>query len=89
LPARPVPVATPAVRCRGAACPVRLLAPTVAEAHRAPPVALRSGRVASLVASAVILAVVGGLDWIGSEVPPAAPADTTVTRAGAGEPVWM
>lgn len=89
----PVPAATPAlmrrgVGRRGVACPARL-APAVAEADRAPPVALRSGLVASLVAAAtVVLAVAGGLDRAGPQAHPAIPADMAVTRVGAGETIW-
>ncbi len=89
LPTRPVPMVTPAVRRRALASPARVLAPAVAEAHRSPPVALRFGRVVTLVASAtVMLAVVGGLDWTASDAPSAVLADTAVTRVGAGETVW-
>ncbi|HVE97436.1 MAG TPA: LysM peptidoglycan-binding domain-containing protein [Pseudonocardiaceae bacterium] len=56
---------------------------------KAPPAALRAGWVAALVASAtVVLAVVGGLDWTGAQARTAIPADTAVTRVGAGETVW-
>jgi hypothetical protein len=42
-----------------------------------------------LVAAAIVmLAVVGGLDWTGSEAHPAIPTATVVTRVGAGETVW-
>jgi hypothetical protein len=52
-------------------------------------VALRFGRVVTLVASAtVMLAVVGGLDWTASDAPSAVLADTAVARVGAGETVW-
>lgn len=88
--ARPVPLpAATAVLRRPLACPAPLLAPAVAEVDNAPPVALRSGRMATLVVSAtVMLAVVGGLDWTGSQPHAAIPADTVVTRVGAGETVW-
>lgn len=87
------PTATPALRRRGVgrrgvACPARL-APAVAGAGRAPPVALRSGLVASLVAAAtVMLAIGGGLDRTGPQAPPAIPADMAATRVGAGETIW-
>lgn len=92
------PAATPAlmrrgvgrrgVGRRGVACPARL-PPAVAEADRAPPVALRSGLVASLVAAAiVVLAVAGDLDRAGPQAHPAIPADMAVTRVGAGETIW-
>lgn len=38
--------------------------------------------------AAVTLAVVGGMGWIGQAASPGAPAETTVTRVGAGETVW-
>lgn len=90
FPARPAPLpATTAVRRRRVACPAPLLAPAVAEVDNAPPAALRSGRVATVVVSAtVMLAVVAGLDWTGPQAHPAIPADTAVTRVGAGETVW-
>ncbi|MDQ4092541.1 MAG: LysM peptidoglycan-binding domain-containing protein [Actinomycetota bacterium] len=63
------------------------------EADKAPAVALRSGRVASVVASvtvvvAVVVVVVGGLDWAGPEAHREIPAGTAMTRVGAGETVW-
>lgn len=91
FPAHPasVPAAIPAVRRRRVACPTRLLVPAVAETDNACPLALRTGRVASLAASAIVmLAVVGGLDWTGPQPQPAIPVDTAVTRVGAGETVW-
>jgi hypothetical protein len=51
--------------------------------------ALRSGRVAKVVAAvAVTLAIVGGLGWLGQTASPGIPAETTVIRVGAGETVW-
>lgn len=89
-PARPAPApAATAVRHRRVACLAPLVVPAVAEMDKPSPVALRSGRVAALVASAtVMLTVVGGLDWTGPQAYPAIPADTVVTRVGAAETVW-
>jgi Tfp pilus assembly protein FimV len=51
--------------------------------------ALRSGRVARVIAAvAVTLAVVGGLGWIGQGASPGIPAGTAVIRVGAGETIW-
>lgn len=88
--ARPAPLsAATAVRRQRVACPAPLLVPAAVEVDNAPPATLRSGRVTSLVVSAtVMLAVVGGVDWTGAQAHPAIPADTTVTRVGAGETVW-
>jgi hypothetical protein len=39
-------------------------------------------------AAAVTLAVVGGVGWMGQAASPGVPAETTLTRVGAGETVW-
>jgi hypothetical protein len=51
--------------------------------------ALRSGRLASVVAAATVtVAIVGGLGWIGQGASPGIPAETAVIRVGAGETLW-
>ncbi|MGH3435879.1 MAG: LysM peptidoglycan-binding domain-containing protein [Sciscionella sp.] len=51
--------------------------------------ALRSGRLASVVAAATMTAaVVGGLGWIGQGTSPGIPAQTAVIRVGGGETLW-
>jgi LysM domain-containing protein len=39
-------------------------------------------------AAAVTLAVVGGASWMGQAASPVVPAETALTRVGAGETVW-
>jgi hypothetical protein len=85
LPAPPAPTPplalAPPARGRRLACPARREA--------ACPPALRSSRVARVVAAATLtLAVVGGLGWIGQAASPGLPAKTMVIRVGAGETVW-
>jgi hypothetical protein len=90
-PPAPVPPLAPPGRGRCLACPVqwRVPAPAVGGAEAACPPALRSGRVANVVAAAAVaLAVVGGLGWIGQGASPGVPAETAVIRVGAGETVW-
>jgi hypothetical protein len=93
LPAPPVPVPplAPTARSRQAGCVAhrRLLVPTQngMVAGRLP--ALRSGRLASVVAAATVtVAVVGGLGWIGQGASPGIPAETAVIRVGGGETLW-
>jgi hypothetical protein len=51
--------------------------------------ALRTGRLASVVAAATVtVAVVGGLGWIGQGASPGIPAETAVIRVGGGETLW-
>lgn len=93
FPASPVPVppAAPPARGRHVASPVRQrgLAPVESKREAVRPRALRPGWVARLVATATVtLAVVGGLSWLGPGATPRIPADTEVTRVGAGETVW-
>ncbi|HET9254580.1 MAG TPA: LysM peptidoglycan-binding domain-containing protein [Pseudonocardiaceae bacterium] len=55
----------------------------------AAPPALRVGRVAGLLAAAVLtLIVVVGLGWLGQGEDPGLPVRTTVVQVGAGETVW-
>jgi hypothetical protein len=87
VPPAPVPPLAPPVRGRHVAY-WRVLVPAVGVGEACSP-ALRSGRVARLVAAVTVtLAVVGGLGWIGQSVSPGIPAQTMVTRVGAGETVW-
>ena len=90
-PPAPVPPLVPPVRRRRLACSAqgRVLAPVRGGGHPTHPAALRSGRVARVVAAATVtLAVVGGLGWIGQGASPGIPAETAVIRVGAGETVW-
>lgn len=90
-PPAPVPPAAPAVRRQQVAAPARRRMPAVAVrgAKQVQPPALRSARVASLVAAVMVtLAVVGGLSWLGQAANPGIPAHTAVIRVGAGETVW-
>ncbi|MGH3694250.1 MAG: hypothetical protein ACRDRX_09765 [Pseudonocardiaceae bacterium] len=69
--------------------PVPPVAPAVHEAKTVRSPALRSTRVASLVAAVMVtLAIVGGLGWLGQAASPGVPAHTTVIRVGAGETAW-
>lgn len=87
LPAPPAPV--PLFAPPAAPAQWRMLAPAMGGAQTARPPALRSGWVARVVAAATVtLAVVGGLGWIGQGASPGIPAETAVTRVGAGETVW-
>ncbi len=93
LPAPPVPVppAVPAVRRQQVTAPAhrRMRASAVRPAKPVRSPALRSARVASLVAAVMVtLAVVGGLSWLGQAASPGVPAHTAVIRVGAGETVW-
>jgi hypothetical protein len=55
----------------------------------ASPPALPAGRVASLLAAAVLtLVVVAGLGWLGEGEDPGLPTQTTMVQVGAGETVW-
>ncbi|MDQ4010040.1 MAG: LysM peptidoglycan-binding domain-containing protein [Actinomycetota bacterium] len=47
-----------------------------------------SGAVRLAAAATVTLAVVGGVAWIGHAADPGVPAETAMTRVGAGETVW-
>ncbi|MDQ3760316.1 MAG: LysM peptidoglycan-binding domain-containing protein [Actinomycetota bacterium] len=86
-PPPPVPPIAPPARRQHAAC--RALAPAVSGAEAARRPTLWPSRVARLVAVATVtLAVAGGLSWIGQDARPGVPAETAVTRVGAGETVW-
>ncbi|MGH3803914.1 MAG: LysM peptidoglycan-binding domain-containing protein, partial [Pseudonocardiaceae bacterium] len=85
-PVRGLPMAPPAHR--------RVLAPAVdrvgaAHTLELPPQGPRRRRLARLMAStAVTLAVVCGLGWIGQVSSPEVPTETAVAWVGAGETVW-
>ncbi len=67
----------------------RLVVPPQGEMAAARLPALRSGRLASVVAAATVTAaVVGGLGWIGQGASPGIPAQTAVVLVGGGETLW-
>jgi LysM domain len=89
-PPAPVPPVAPAVPQRSAPSSMHRQAPAreAADARAARP-SVRSGRVASLIAAAVVtLALVTGLGWLGQATNSGIPERTTVVRVGAGETVW-
>lgn len=92
LPAPPAPVVphAPLVREQVAPpAPERLQSPTVDGPEVARTRAPRPNKVVRLViAAAVTLAVVGGLEWIRQTPGPTVPAQTVLVRVGAGETVW-
>ncbi|MDQ4092174.1 MAG: LysM peptidoglycan-binding domain-containing protein [Actinomycetota bacterium] len=55
-------------------------------AHIRAPRLIRAVRLAA--AATVTLAVVGGMGWMGQVASPGVPAETALTRVGAGETVW-
>jgi LysM domain len=90
-PPAPVPPLAPPVQGQHVVVPAqqRVLTPAVGGAEAARPPALRSGRVARLVATVTVtLAVVSGLSWIGMAPSPEIPPETAVVRVGAGETLW-
>ncbi len=95
VPLVPMPPFTPTVRSRrvgrqvGCVAHRRMLVPTQGATETVRPPALRSGRLASLVAAAAVtVAVVGGLGWLGQGASPGIPAQTAVIRVGGGETLW-
>ncbi len=90
-PPAPVPPLAPAVRNRQVGCVAhrRILIPAQAGMEATCPLALRSGRLARVVAAATVtVAIVGGLGWIGQDASPGIPMETAVTRVGGGETLW-
>ncbi|PZS15729.1 MAG: hypothetical protein DLM60_16570 [Pseudonocardiales bacterium] len=90
-PPAPVPPLAPAVWSRRVGCVAhrRMVVPPRGEMAAAALPALRSGRLASVVAAATVTAaVVGGLGWIGQGASPGIPAQTAVIRVGGGETLW-
>jgi hypothetical protein len=90
-PPAPVPPLAPVVRSHQAGClayrRMRVPAQVGMASVRLP--ALRSGRLAGVVAAATVtVAVVGGLGWIGQGASPGIPAETAVIRVGGGETLW-
>lgn len=89
LPAPPAPVLPLAPPVRRPLVRRRLRVPLGCEA---PQVRIRAPRLTRAVrlaaAAAVTLAVVGGVSWMGQATSPVVPAETALTRVGAGETVW-
>ena len=89
-PPAPVPPSAPTLRNRQVRCVApRPLVPTQRGMTATRPSALRSGRLANVVAAATVtVAIVGGLGWIGQDAAPGIPVKTAVTRVGGGETLW-
>ncbi len=90
-PPAPVPPSAPTLRNRQVRCvaPRQTLVPTQRGMTATRPSALRSGRLANVVAAATVtVAIVGGLGWIGQDATPGIPVKTVVTRVGGGETLW-
>lgn len=89
-PPAPVPPSAPTLRNRQVRCVApRPLVPTQRGMTATRPSALRSGRLANVVAAATVtVAIVGGLGWIGQDATPGIPVKTAVTRVGGGETLW-
>jgi LysM domain len=91
-PPAPVPPLAPPMRSQQMVPAESALVSASAAAASTPvtsPPALPAGRVASLLATAVLtLVVVAGLGWLGQGEDPGLPTQTTVIRVGAGETVW-